>query len=54
VLTGKYRQGEKGRREGFGGRVFQEENSSHRTAILDTLIAVAKDAGVTPAEIAIA
>jgi aryl-alcohol dehydrogenase-like predicted oxidoreductase len=54
VLTGKYRQGEKGRREGFGGRVFQEENSSHRTAILDALIAVAKDAGVTPAEIAIA
>jgi aryl-alcohol dehydrogenase-like predicted oxidoreductase len=54
VLTGKYRQGEKGRREGFGGRVFQEENSSHRTALLDTLIAVAKDAGVTPAEIAVA
>src|SRR5580704_12381901 len=54
VLTGKYRQGETGRREGFGGRVFQEENSSHRTAILDTLIGVAKDAGVTPAEIAIA
>jgi aryl-alcohol dehydrogenase-like predicted oxidoreductase len=54
VLTGKYRQGETGRREGFGGRVFQEENSSHRAAILDTLIAVAKDAGVTPAEIAIA
>jgi aryl-alcohol dehydrogenase-like predicted oxidoreductase len=54
VLTGKYRLGEKGRREGFGGRVFQEENSSHRTAILDTLIAVATDAGVTPAEIAIA
>ena len=54
VLTGKYRRGETGRREGFGGRVFQEENSSHRTAILDTLIAVAKDAGVTPAEIAIA
>jgi aryl-alcohol dehydrogenase-like predicted oxidoreductase len=54
VLTGKYRQGETGRREGFGGRVFQEENSPHRTAILDTLIVVAKDAGVTPAEIAIA
>jgi aryl-alcohol dehydrogenase-like predicted oxidoreductase len=54
VLTGKYRQGEKGRREGFGGRVFQEENSPQRAAILDTLIAVAKDAGVTPAEIAIA
>src|ERR1700744_268525 len=54
MLTGKYRQGEKGRREGFGGRVFQDENSSHRTAILDTLIAVAKDSGVTPSQIAIA
>ncbi len=54
MLTGKYREGEKGRREGFGGRVFQAENSAQRTAILDTLIAVAKDAGVTPGEIAIA
>jgi len=54
MLTGKYRQGEKERLEGFGGRVFQPENSAHRTAILDTLIAVAKDAGVTPAEVAIA
>ncbi len=42
MLTGKYRQGEKGRAEGFGGRVFQAENSAQRTAILDTLIAVAK------------
>jgi aryl-alcohol dehydrogenase-like predicted oxidoreductase len=54
MLTGKYRQGEKGRAEGFGGKVFQPENSPQRTAILDTLIAVAKDAGVTPSEIAIA
>jgi aryl-alcohol dehydrogenase-like predicted oxidoreductase len=54
MLTGKYRQGEKGRAEGFGGKVFQAENTTQRTAILDTLIAVAKDAGVTPSEIAIA
>lgn len=54
LLTGKYRQGETGRREGFGGRVFQAENSPQRTAILDTLIAVAQEAGVTPGEIAIA
>ena len=54
MLTGRYRRGEKGRAEGFGGRVFQAENSAQRTAILDTLIAVAKDAGVTPGEIAIA
>lgn len=54
MLTGKYRQGEKGRQEGLGGAVFQAENSAHRTAIVDTLIAVAGDAGVTPGEIAIA
>jgi aryl-alcohol dehydrogenase-like predicted oxidoreductase len=54
MLTGKYRKGEKGRAEGFGGKVFQAENSPQRTAILDTLIAVAEDAAVTPSEIAIA
>ena len=54
MLTGKYRKGEKGRAEGLGGRVFQAENSAQRTAILDTLIALAHDAGVTPGEIAIA
>ncbi len=54
MLTGKYRQGETGRREGFGGKVFQAENSPQRTAILDTLIAVGQEAGVTPGEIAIA
>lgn len=54
MLTGKYRQGEKGRAEGFGGKVFQAEDSAQRTAILDTLIEVARDAGVTPGEIAIA
>jgi aryl-alcohol dehydrogenase-like predicted oxidoreductase len=54
MLTGKYRKGEKGRAEGFGGRVFQPENSPQRTAILDTLIRVAEEVGVTPAEIAIA
>lgn len=54
MLTGKYRNGEKGRAEGFGGKVFQAENSAQRTAILDTLIAVADEAGVSPGEIAIA
>jgi aryl-alcohol dehydrogenase-like predicted oxidoreductase len=54
MLTGKYRQGEKGRAEGLGGRVFQAENSVQRTAILDTLIAVAAEVEATPAEIAIA
>lgn len=56
VLTGKYREGkDQARRdEAWAGAGFQPENSPQRTAIIDTLIAVAKEADVTPGEIAIA
>jgi aryl-alcohol dehydrogenase-like predicted oxidoreductase len=54
MLTGKYRKGEKGRAEGFGGRVFQSENSTQRTATLDAVIAIAEELGVTPGQVAIA
>ena len=56
VLTGKYRSGksEDRRDEAWAGAGFQPENTPQRTAIIDTLIAVADDAGVTPGEIAIA
>lgn len=54
MLTGKYRKGEKGRAEGFGGRVFQPENSAQRTQILDTVIAIAGELGVSPGQVAIA
>lgn len=54
MLTGKYRKGEKGRAEGFGGKVFQPENSEQRTQILDTVIAIAEELGVTPGQVAIA
>ncbi|OSQ35737.1 aldo/keto reductase [Thalassospira mesophila] len=54
MLTGKYRNGETGRAEGMGGRVFQPENSAQRTAILDTVIAIANELGVTPGQVAIA
>ncbi|WP_213949446.1 aldo/keto reductase [Luteibacter sp. dw_328] len=54
MLTGKYRQGEKGRAEGFGGRVFQAEDTTQRTAILDAVIATADELNVTPGEVAIA
>lgn len=54
MLTGKYRQGEKGRAEGFGGRVFQAENSPQRTQVLDAVIEVAVELGVTPGQVAIA
>lgn len=54
MLTGKYRRGEQGRAEGLGGRVFQAENNAQRTAVLDELLAVAKDIGATPSQVAIA
>ncbi|MDM0087983.1 MULTISPECIES: aldo/keto reductase [unclassified Variovorax] len=54
MLTGKYRQGEKGRAEGFGGRVFQPENSAQRTQVLDTVLAIASELGVNAGQVAIA
>jgi aryl-alcohol dehydrogenase-like predicted oxidoreductase len=54
MLTGKYRQGEKGRAEGFGGRVFQPENSAQRTQILDTMLGIAAELGVSAGQVAIA
>lgn len=54
MLTGKYRQGEKGRAEGFGGRVFQAENSEQRTKVLDTVLEIASEAAVSADQVAIA
>lgn len=54
MLTGKYRRGETGRKEGFAGRVFQDEDSGQRTRIVDTLLAIAKETGTEPGELAIA
>jgi aryl-alcohol dehydrogenase-like predicted oxidoreductase len=54
MLTGKYRKGEKGRAEGLGGRVFQPENSAQRTQILDTVLAIAAELGVSADQVAIA
>ncbi|MDJ0420071.1 aldo/keto reductase [Rhodococcus opacus] len=54
MLTGKYRKGEKGRAEGFGGRVFQPENSAQRTQILNTVLAIADELEVSAGQVAIA
>ncbi|WP_285019732.1 aldo/keto reductase [Novosphingobium sp. fls2-241-R2A-195] len=54
VLTGKYRKGETGRKEGFGGRVFQAENSAVRTGTVDALLAIAQELGASPDRVAIA
>ena len=54
MLPGKYRQGEAGRAQGLGGKVFQAENSAQRSAVLDTVITVAEELGVSPGEVAVA
>jgi len=54
MLTGKYRQGEKGRAEGFGGRVFRPEDSAQRSQILDTVLAIASESGASASQVAIA
>ncbi|KPX42446.1 aldo/keto reductase [Pseudomonas syringae pv. tagetis] len=54
MLTGKYRKGEKGRAEGFGGKVFQPENTVQRTLILDTVLEIADELGVSAGQVAIA
>ncbi|PDS48511.1 oxidoreductase [Rhizobium anhuiense] len=54
VLTGKYRKGETGRADGFGGRVFQAENTPQRTATIDTVLQVATETGASPDRVAIA
>ena len=54
MLTGKYRHGERGRAEGFGGKVFQAENTAQRTRILDAVIDIARGLNVSPGQVAIA
>lgn len=55
VLTGKYRHQNAGNRrdEAWGGAGFQPENTPQRSAIIDTLIAISHEAGVSPGEVAI-
>ncbi|MGN4068917.1 aldo/keto reductase [Burkholderia gladioli] len=54
MLTGKYRNGEAGRLEAFGGAVFQAEDSAQRTSVLDTVLAIAEETRATPDQVAIA
>ncbi len=54
VLTGKYRKGETGRKEGFAGRVFQPEDSATRTATVDVVLAIAQETGASADQVAIA
>jgi aryl-alcohol dehydrogenase-like predicted oxidoreductase len=53
LLTGKYRNGEKGRLQGMG-RVIRTEKTERDAAVVDTVIDVGVQFGKSPAEIALA
>ncbi|MEU7580056.1 aldo/keto reductase [Streptomyces sp. NPDC041068] len=54
LLTGKYRQAAEGRLTDWNGGMMRHEDSAHRTAVLDEVIAVAKEVGTSPAQAAVA
>jgi aryl-alcohol dehydrogenase-like predicted oxidoreductase len=53
LLTGKYRGGASGRLEDWG-RLVHTEDSAQKTAVVDVLLDVAREAGVTPSQVAVA
>jgi aryl-alcohol dehydrogenase-like predicted oxidoreductase len=53
-LTGKYRQSNEGRINSFLARLVHAEKSARETAILDAVLEIAKEAGASPTEVAIA
>ncbi|EIF32045.1 putative oxidoreductase, aryl-alcohol dehydrogenase like protein [Burkholderia sp. Ch1-1] len=53
LLTGKYRQGETGRKQGLGA-VIHDENDVRKTTTVDAVLAVARELGVSPGQVAIA
>jgi aryl-alcohol dehydrogenase-like predicted oxidoreductase len=53
LLTGKYRRGETGRKTEWK-RLIHDEDSAQKTAILDTLEAVARETGAAAGHVAIA
>ncbi|MFF8227517.1 aldo/keto reductase [Streptomyces caelestis] len=54
LLTGKYRHSSEGRLTDWQGRVLRTESDGHRTAVLDEVLAVAKEAGAPAAQVAVA
>ena len=53
-LTGKYRQSDEGRINSMLARLVHTEKTARERAILDAVMAVAKEAGRSPTEVAIA
>jgi aryl-alcohol dehydrogenase-like predicted oxidoreductase len=53
LLTGKYRKGETGRAQGLGV-IVHGESDARKTAVVDAVLAIAGERGVTPGQVAIA
>jgi aryl-alcohol dehydrogenase-like predicted oxidoreductase len=53
-LTGKYRTSDEGRINSMLGRLVHTEKTARETAILDAVLAIAKEVGRSPTEVAIA
>ncbi|WP_017237630.1 aldo/keto reductase [Streptomyces sp. SS] len=53
LLTGKYRSSAEGRLSDLG-MVIHTESTGQKTAVVDTVLAVAEETGVTPAQVAVA
>ncbi|MEU9375721.1 aldo/keto reductase [Streptomyces sp. NPDC048255] len=54
LLTGKYRDSRRGRLSDWEGRGIRTEDSAQRTAVLDTVLDVARESGHQPAQVAVA
>ncbi len=54
LLTGKYRTSSRGRLSDWEGRGIRTEDSEQRTDIVDTVLAVAEETGLTPAQVSMA
>jgi aryl-alcohol dehydrogenase-like predicted oxidoreductase len=53
LLTGKYRRGETGRASSFQ-RLIHAENDARKTAIVDAVLDIADQRGVTPSQVSLA
>ncbi|MFB0615788.1 aldo/keto reductase [Streptomyces sp. AGS-58] len=53
LLTGEYRSSTAGRLSDLG-MVIHTESSGQKTAVVDTVLAIAEESGVTPAQVAVA
>ncbi len=54
LLTGKYRNNEQGRLQGFGGVLVHTEDSARATSTVDAVLAIAREVDAPPAQVAIA